>query len=144
MPADPLGPRQQAVTAWTGHELLAVGGSSVAGNGPGLTGADAYDPRTRAWRQLPDFPLAARGGVASTWTGYGLVLWGGETNPGGERALTRPLGDGAILDVAEAAMARPAFRAAPGIERAGRRHRQGRSSDHHGRRTAAAGARQWQ
>ena len=36
----------------------------------------------------------------SAWTGYGLVVWGGEAAPGGLTA-THALGDGAILDVAK-------------------------------------------
>ncbi len=102
LPAEPLGRRQLAVTAWTGSEFLVVGGAPVSGNGPGLTGADAYDPRTRTWRVLPSFPLAARSSPASAWTGYGLLVWGGESNPGAARsASTHRLGDGAVLDVAK-------------------------------------------
>jgi hypothetical protein len=100
--ADPLGPRQDAVTAWTGKVLVAVGGTSGTGtgDGPSLAGADAYDPVTRVWQRLPDFPLAVRSGAASTWTGYGLVLWGGDANPVGHGMQNHALGDGAILDVA--------------------------------------------
>ncbi len=101
LPADPLGRRQLTVTAWTGRALLVVGGAPVSGNGPGFTAADAYDPRTRTWRLLPDFPLAARVSSASAWTGYGLLVWGGVTAPGGKNPSIHALGDGAILDVAE-------------------------------------------
>ena len=101
MPPDPLGSRQQAVTAWTGKEFVVVGGAPVRGNGPAVTTAAAYDPGARTWTSLPNFPLAARTSAASTWTGYGLVVWGGETSPGGVKTPTKALADGAILDVAK-------------------------------------------
>lgn len=100
LPADPLGPRELAITAWTGREFLAVGGAPITSDSAGLTGADAYDPQTGRWELLPSFPLAARDAPASAWTGHGLVVWGGSTALGSRRGLSRPLGDGAVLDVA--------------------------------------------
>jgi hypothetical protein len=99
LPADPLAPRDLPITAWTGHELLAVGGQRVA-DGAAFTGADAYDPQTGRWELLPSFPLAARDSPASAWTGYGLVVWGGSTAQGSGSGLSQTLGDGAILDPA--------------------------------------------
>ncbi len=104
LPADPLGPRELAVTAWTGRELLAVGGAPITGDGlagAGLTGADAYDPQTRRWQLLPSFPLTPRNSPASAWTGYGLLVWGGASAPGGRGGLSQALADGAILDAAK-------------------------------------------
>jgi hypothetical protein len=101
LPPGPLGPRQQAVTAWTGKAFVVVGGAPVRGTVPGTATAAAYDPKARTWTSLPDLPLAARIGVASAWTGYGLVVWGGETGRGDAVTPTKALGDGAILDVAE-------------------------------------------
>jgi hypothetical protein len=101
LPADPLGPRELAITAWTGRELLAVGGAPITSDGGGFTGADAYDPQTGRWELLPSFPLTARDSPASAWTGYGLVIWGGASALGSRYGLSQALGDGAILDPAK-------------------------------------------
>jgi len=101
LPADPLAPRDSPITAWTGREFLAVGGAPVGGNGPALTGADAYDPKAGRWNLLPSFPLAARNQQASAWTGYGLVVWGGTSTPSGHPEAGHALRDGAILDVTQ-------------------------------------------
>jgi N-acetylneuraminic acid mutarotase len=69
--------RANAAMAWTGHELVVVGGS----NGPGIEqiGA-AYSPATDLWRPLPDPPGAvdawenAVTGPA-VWTGAELLLY---------------------------------------------------------------------
>jgi hypothetical protein len=76
LPRDPLGPRELAITVWTGRDFLAVGGAPITGDGAGLTGADAYDPQVGRWEILPSFPLTARSAAASAWTGYGLLVWG--------------------------------------------------------------------
>jgi hypothetical protein len=99
LPIDPLAPRDTVITAWTGHELLAVGGQRSA-DGAAYTGADAYDPQTGRWQVLPSLPLVARDAPASAWTGYGLFVWGGTSTPGGRPQDGQGLRDGAILDVA--------------------------------------------
>ena len=143
LPDDPLGPRQLAATAWTGQEFLAVGGEPVVGDGPAFRGADAYDPQTGRWQLLPTFPLAARDTPASAWTGYGLVIWGGESTPGHSRGfrpraarwcdLRRQLSGGGTLMPAGPL---------PALSSAGRGHRCRGSGDHHGRHAAAPGDRQ--
>ena len=97
LPADPLAPRDLAITAWTGHELLVVGGQR-ASDGAAFTGADAYDPQTRRWELLPSFRLEARDSPASAWTGYGLLVWGGTSTPDGHPEAGHALRDGAIFD----------------------------------------------
>jgi hypothetical protein len=80
--AEPMAPsglnwRVGAATAWTGTELLVVGGS----NGPGLDPIGAsYDPASDRWRPLADPPGGAGGpgetvGGPGVWTGTELVLW---------------------------------------------------------------------
>jgi hypothetical protein len=69
--------RVGSAMAWTGSELLVIGGS----NGPGLNRVGAaYDPATDRWRPLPDPPGGAGGeglaiGEPAVWTGTELVLW---------------------------------------------------------------------
>jgi hypothetical protein len=100
LPADPLAPRDAVITAWTGHEFLAVGGQPSSDGAP-FTGADAYDPQTGRWQLLPSFPLTARATAASAWTGYGLLVWGGSSALGSRGGLSQALSDGAILDPAK-------------------------------------------
>ena len=100
LPADPLAPRDAAITVWTGDELLVVGGLRST-DGAAYNSADAYDPQTRQWELLPSLPLTPRDGAANAWTSYGLVVWGGASAPGNGRGLSQALGDGAILDPAQ-------------------------------------------
>jgi hypothetical protein len=68
----PLTPRRDHQAAWTGEEMLIVGG-----DGP-RDGA-AYDPMSDSWRPLPDTPIQTSGDpieiTSSVWTGEGLVVW---------------------------------------------------------------------
>src|SRR3954467_9154717 len=71
----PLVSRYDAVAAWTGTEMLVVGGGRT-GSGPDGSfdfrrdGA-AYNPATDTWRSLPDAPGCP---VFGTWTGTTLVV----------------------------------------------------------------------
>jgi len=84
------------VLAWTGREVLVVGGAVEAGDGTSLDleqpGA-AYDPAADAWRALPAPPLEPRRSMAWAWTGRELVVWGGIGRLG-------VLADGAAYDPA--------------------------------------------
>jgi hypothetical protein len=69
--------RYAPAMAWTGEEILIVGGS----NGPGLDRvALAYDPAAGRWRDLPDPPGYAPGtfdyvsGAPGFWTGSELLI----------------------------------------------------------------------
>ena len=63
--------------AWTGTELIVVGGS----NGPGIdTAGAAYDPATDSWRPVappPGFVAGRSEGAVGpgVWTGHELVSW---------------------------------------------------------------------
>ena len=77
LPPAPIDARFDAVSAWTGSEMLVVGGRR---SGAGPTGGDgflndgaAYDPVHHRWRPLPDAPGCP--GVG-TWTGHTLVVAG--------------------------------------------------------------------
>jgi hypothetical protein len=73
MPASPLSGRWRPYSAWTGTELLVIGGNTEEG---ALTDAAAYNPATRTWRSLPSMP-ARRAGATAVWTGNELLIWGG-------------------------------------------------------------------
>ncbi|MGZ4150395.1 MAG: hypothetical protein ACXVQJ_10170 [Actinomycetota bacterium] len=51
LPAGPLGRREGYVSAWTGTELIVIGGT--IGDGLAKPIAAALDPRTGTWRRLP-------------------------------------------------------------------------------------------
>jgi hypothetical protein len=74
MPKSPLSGRQQTAAAWTGKELVIVGGNDADGNL--FADAAAYDPATRTWRKLPPLP-AARTDATATWDGKEVVVIGG-------------------------------------------------------------------
>jgi len=63
-----------AVTAWTGHQFLAWGGTCCEDQSH--DGA-AYNPVSNTWRKLPIAPLIVRRNASGTWTGRDLVVAGG-------------------------------------------------------------------
>jgi len=84
MAESPLGSRGGVLSAWTGEELLILGGSTSRPCPPGadcvgpsaeqlLTDGAAYDPDTDMWRALADAPQTLQWAVA-TWTGAELVV----------------------------------------------------------------------
>ena len=86
MAASPLSGRANAITAWTGTELLVFRGdgafSDAGGGEPSRTDGAAYDPAKDRWRKLAAPPFAQRpafrgADYASAWTGHELVVWGG-------------------------------------------------------------------
>lgn len=105
--AAPLAGRSDAVTAWTGRDLLVWGGNGafsdacrVSEGGEPICGEPArpdgarYDPAADRWRPLPAAPLATDPGsrftYAGVWTGRELLVWGG---PGPQAAAYDPVAD---------------------------------------------------
>lgn len=74
------------ITAWTGREMLLVGGSPRAGVG------FAYDPRTDRWRTLPRMSGDNwwGGNSVSVWTGRRLLVFGGQVLPSRPGARVAP------------------------------------------------------
>jgi hypothetical protein len=76
LPPAPIAARSGAIAAWTGSEMLVVGGLSDAVPesriGEQRDGA-AYDPSRNRWRRIPDAPICVSAG---TWTGTELVVAG--------------------------------------------------------------------
>ncbi|MBV9041836.1 MAG: sigma-70 family RNA polymerase sigma factor [Acidimicrobiia bacterium] len=65
--------RGQALTLWTGQEMLVIGGLTSDGVAPSNDGA--YDPTTDHWRTLPPRPLGMTGALTGAWDGHeALVL----------------------------------------------------------------------
>jgi hypothetical protein len=90
---EPLGPRFDAKTFWTGTHLLVWGGhhdqwpsrSELTGNGA------MWDPSDGSWAEIPPAPIPARRFSAATWTGEQLFVWGGTD-------VTAHRADGALYD----------------------------------------------
>ncbi|HEU0239665.1 MAG TPA: hypothetical protein VFR11_10360 [Micromonosporaceae bacterium] len=76
MPASPLSGRH-AGGAWTGTELIVVGG--WAHGTTFFRDAAAYNPATSRWRMLPPLP-APRLNASVTWTGTDLLVVGGQAS----------------------------------------------------------------
>lgn len=75
LPASPLGPLSQPILAWTGKELLELGGTS---RGTWEFHGAAFNPATKRWHLIP----AVRGNVqfqnaVSVWTGRQLFVTNG-------------------------------------------------------------------
>jgi hypothetical protein len=90
--ASPLGRRQGPVVAWTGRELLEIGGTE--GNAVRVDGA-AFDPAAGRWRRIAPAPVPAGAAAASAWTGRQLFVFGGQpltrkTTPGPAADLYDP------------------------------------------------------
>lgn len=65
-PASPLGSRQGPVVAWTGRELLEIGGwEGKAAPGDGA----AFDPADGRWRRIAPAPVPVGALAVSVWTG---------------------------------------------------------------------------
>lgn len=78
LPTAPLAPRH-APGAWTGRELIIVGGQGR--DDTSYADAAAYNPATGKWRKLPSLP-SPRTGATLTWTGQDLLVVGGERTYG--------------------------------------------------------------
>ena len=77
--ASPLGSRQGPVVAWTGAELLEIGGTG--GNAAPGDGA-AFDPADGRWRRIAPAPVpVGTAAAASVWTGSRLFVFGGQPLP---------------------------------------------------------------
>ena len=85
--------RTGAESAWTGSEMIVLGG--LTSEGVAINGG-IYAPATDAWRPLPlDGAPSARTGATVGWTGTAMVVWGGLLQETGDPAL-----DGAAYDPA--------------------------------------------
>jgi hypothetical protein len=75
LPHGPLGVREGYASAWTGTELLILGGHTGAIATPT---AAAVDPRTRSWRQLPALNVIKNLGVVNgaVWDGHEAIVSG--------------------------------------------------------------------
>jgi hypothetical protein len=73
--ASPLGSRQGPVVAWTGRELLEIGG--WGGNAAPGDGA-AFDPADGRWRRIAPALVPVGALAAGVWTGSRLFVFGGQ------------------------------------------------------------------
>ncbi len=76
LPPSPIGPRSQPVLAWTGKELLELGGVK---NGSTASDGAAFDPATGRWRTIA--PVRANVGFSDAvdvWTGRQLFIANGQ------------------------------------------------------------------
>ncbi len=74
MAPSPLSPRQDAAVAWTGSEMVIIGGIA---NRHSLGDAAAYDPSTNTWRVIASSPVGPLTAARAVWTGRQLIVVGG-------------------------------------------------------------------
>ena len=73
--------RQWASAAWTGDELLVLGGQDASG---ATAQGHAWRRSTGTWRSLPSLgATTARIGGLAAWTGTDLIIFGGQAAVGG-------------------------------------------------------------
>ena len=72
----PLVTRTEGAGAWTGDEIIVVGGL-VVDQYRYISDGGAYNPRTRTWRKVPSVPGGGRI-VDATWTGTEVVVIGNQ------------------------------------------------------------------
>jgi len=72
----PLATRGEARVAWTGREVLVVGGLATVGYNAFSDGA-AFDPVTEKWRSIPPRPMPGRI-LHAAWTGEELITFASE------------------------------------------------------------------
>ena len=82
MAPEPIeGPRDSAVVAWTGRELIVWGGvAGTAQHSPLYDDGAAFDPTTNTWKVLPPSPLPPTFDASAVWTGRELVVFGGQVS----------------------------------------------------------------
>ena len=78
-------PREHLAATALGGKVYALGGR-LAGYDTNLATVEAFDPRTRRWRRLPDLP-SARGGTGAAAIAGRIVSVGGESPEGTERIV---------------------------------------------------------
>lgn len=75
IPDAPIGSRVSVGTAWTGKELVVIGGVPAGGAGDRQAIGAAYDPARNAWRLLPDLGFEGHTGAWAAWTGSEVLYW---------------------------------------------------------------------
>ena len=76
LPASPLQSRTGVMGAWTGKELLVVGGSGAPPTGTSFRNGAAFNPVTRKWRKIAPMP-AVRESATAVWDGKEVLFIGG-------------------------------------------------------------------
>ena len=80
LPAPQLTPRGTAAGAWTGTEMIVVGGlaspDGAAHDASPVTDGEAWNPTTGTWRPIAPLPVPLAGRTHdSFWTGTELLVW---------------------------------------------------------------------
>jgi len=91
LPPAPISSGLNPVVAWTGREMLVVGGRPLTAKvgvpppasviSSRYTKTAAYDPKTNRWRMLATRPGHGDRPLTSVWTGKSLLLWTVGTSP---------------------------------------------------------------
>lgn len=93
LPRGPLGPREGYVSAWTGRELIVIGGT--LGDGLATPVAAAVDPRAGRWRRLPALNhLDGVDGLRPSgvvWSGDRLFVAGAAYDCSDDPCTSRPI-----------------------------------------------------
>jgi hypothetical protein len=70
-----LSDRDNAVSVWTGTELIVWGGTTGgSSSSTGLADGAAYNPSTQTWRSIPDAPISGTHPIA-VWDHRRMLVW---------------------------------------------------------------------
>jgi N-acetylneuraminic acid mutarotase len=101
--SDPPIARTRHTAVWTGSRMIVWGGVAESGEGQeNIASGGVFDPVAKVWTRMSTTGApAARTAYAVTWTGSGMVVWGGRTGPSPTSSATDAVfGNGAQYDPA--------------------------------------------
>lgn len=87
--------RSYAATAWTGSEVIVVGGKDA--DGRVISAPQEYDPSSDTWTSLASAGAPARFNAEAIYTGKEVIVWGGYVLRGEQEYWQN---SGAVLDLA--------------------------------------------
>lgn len=90
--------RKDHTAVWTGSEMMVFGGKAITGRGTLYSSISKFNPTNLGWSSVtsnyhgPDLVH----GHTAVWTGYSMLIWGGQTQGTGERPEQKTLNKGFI------------------------------------------------
>lgn len=90
--------RYDHTAVWTGGEMMVFGGKAITGRGTLYSSIAKFNPSNMGWSSVSsnyDGPEMVQGHTA-VWTGYSMMVWGGQTRVDGDVTKQKTLDQGFI------------------------------------------------